>query len=148
MSHESETLLSVSAEPPADSEPKPLCVGCLTPHEPGGNFCRRCGAPLTSYAATGFFESTLAEGHVYRRAAENPRHWIVLVGVWVLFGFAAVGGIILLGVGLVMGHRQGIEDFLMGAFLLPVSLAMIAKTTRNYFARPPIKAQSADSVPG
>ncbi len=38
---------------------------------------------------------------------------------------------------LLIGRELGIEYVIAGAFFLPVSLLVIWKTTRNYFARHP-----------
>lgn len=86
---------------------------------------------MTSYAATGPFESVLAEGHVYRQAAEKPRSLIVVVGIWLVFGMTALAGAVML----VIGRAGDIEALIAGAFFLPVSVLMIWKTTRNYLAR-------------
>ena len=88
---------------------------------------------MSPYAATGPFESVLAEGHVYRQAAERPRSIIVVLGIWLTFGMIAVAGAMML----FLGREIGIEYLIAGAFLLPVSLLMIWKTTKNYLARRP-----------
>lgn len=100
----------------------------MFPNEPEAHFCAKCGAPLTSYAATGPFESLFAEGHVYRQAAERPRSFIVVLGIWIIFGAFALTGVFL-----VVGRDRGFGWVLVGVLLLALSLVMIAKTTRNYF---------------
>ena len=115
--------------PPSEMDEKQLCVSCVFPNDPEAHFCAKCGAPLSSYAATGPFERIFAEGHVYRQAAERPRSLIVVVGIWVIFGPLALMGVILL----VTGRTSGFALVLVGALLLIFSIAMIAKTTRNYF---------------
>lgn len=118
--------------PPATdtSNEKQLCLSCMFPNECGVHFCAECGAPLTSYAATGPFESIFAEGHVYRQAAERPRSFIVVLGIWMIFGALALTGATLLA----FGRDLGLVGVVIGALLLVISLAMIVKTTRNYFA--------------
>src|SRR5262245_45064273 len=119
-------------QPGLESKEKQLCVSCMFPNEPEAHFCAKCGAPMTPYAATGPFESVFAEGHVYRQAAERPRSLIVVLGIWLIFGFMALAG-----AGLIfIGRDVGIEYVIAGAFFLPVSLIIIWKTTRNYFTRP------------
>ena len=120
----------ITADEPG-AEEKELCLNCMLPHEPGLHFCRDCGAPMTSYAATAPFESIFAEGHVYRQAAEKPRGWIVIAGVWLLFGVAALTG----GTMLVAGGAESWLGMISGVFLSGISVAMIWKTTRNYFGR-------------
>ena len=118
--------------PPAatdTSNEKQLCLSCMFPNEPGAHFCAECGAPLTSYAATGPFESIFAEGHVYRQAAERPRSFIVVLGIWMIFGALALTGTMMIA----GGRESGLGWIVVGTFLLLLSLVMIAKTTRNYF---------------
>ena len=115
--------------PQADE--KQLCVGCMAPNEPGAHFCVKCGAPLSSYAATAPFESVFAEGHVYRSAAERPQKLVVVLGIWLIFGMMALAGILLI----VIGRDTGLMYLVAGAFMVPVSVMMIWKTTRNYLAR-------------
>ncbi len=118
-----------SSQATGESSEKQLCVSCLCPNEPEAHFCAKCGAPLTSYAATGPFESLFAEGHVYRQATERPRRFIVVLGIWIIFGAFALTGVVLVAV----GRADGFGRVLVGALLLALSLVIIAKTTRNYF---------------
>lgn len=115
---------------PQESDEKQLCVNCMAPNEPSAHFCIKCGTPLSSYASTGPFESLFAEGSAYRHAAERPRSLIVVMGVWLIFGMMASGGVLLL----VTGRDSGFMYALVGAGLLVVSVVMIWKTTRNYLA--------------
>ncbi|MBA4148757.1 MAG: hypothetical protein H0X66_11640 [Verrucomicrobia bacterium] len=117
---------------PDESDAKPLCLSCLVPNELSAHFCAKCGAPLTSYAATGPFEHLFAEGHVYRQATERPRSFIVVFGIWLIFGTMALTAAALV----FMSRENGVVSAAFGAFLLPVSLIIIWKTTRNYLARP------------
>jgi hypothetical protein len=118
-----------NALPTSGSNDRELCVTCVFPNEPGRNFCARCGAPITSYAATGPFESIFAEGHLYRQAAENPRRFIVVLGIWMIFGMTAVWGTTLL-------FESNWPNILIGFFLLAISIAIISRSTRNYLTRP------------
>jgi hypothetical protein len=75
------------------SQEQELCLQCLEPNPPGTHFCRKCGGQLTAYAATGPFEALFAEGNAYRRAAEQPQRFIVVAGIWLIFGIGAWTGI-------------------------------------------------------
>jgi len=121
----------VPSPPPRGGE-KQLCVSCMAPNEPSAHFCIKCGAPLSSYASTGPFESVLAEGAVYRQAAERPRTLIVVLGVWLIFGTMGLVGLMIA----VMGRDMGIGYMASGASMLAISVVLIWKSTRNYFARP------------
>jgi predicted amidophosphoribosyltransferase len=51
-----------------------LCISCLGANSPGTTFCRHCGTPLTSYAATGPLESLYAEGDFWRKAVAQAKN--------------------------------------------------------------------------
>ena len=87
---------------------------------------------MTAYAATGPFESLFAEAHVYREASDKARNLIVVLGIWLIFGSMALGGATLL----FFWHDVGIEFLVAGSFFVTISLVVIWKTTRGYFARP------------
>ena len=120
-----------NSETTADTEEIPLCLGCLAPNNTTANFCVKCGAPMTSYAATGPFEHLFAGGHAYRQAAEKPKNLFVVLGVWLLFGFVGLGGLFIA----IVGSGSGVSSVLLGAFLFLISLAMIWRSTRSYLAR-------------
>jgi ribosomal protein L40E len=115
-----------------ETEEQELCTQCLTSNRPDTNFCRKCGAPLSSYAAIGPYESLLAEGYVYRKASEQPQHLIVVLGIWVIFGFSALAGAFFVFINWNYGNLFSV---LFGIGLLVVSVLLIGKTTRNYCNR-------------
>ena len=121
-------------EPTPDGEEQELCIQCLTTNGPGSNFCRNCGAPLSSYAATGPFESLFAEGHIYRTATEQPRQLSVVLGIWMIFCSVACGGVLIAASGWQMDNLLVV---FAGIVVLLVSAFLIWKTTKNYFCRPP-----------
>ena len=125
-------------DPQQENEEKELCTQCMTDNHPGSPFCQSCGAPLSSYAATAPFESLFAEGHVYRRAAEQPQRLIVVLGMWVIFGMTALGGVTITVMSWEMDSLFGV---LTGIGLLAISLFLIGKTTKNYLHRPVTKSE-------
>lgn len=138
----------MDAEPKSTAGPdadlaRPLCISCATPNDPVDNFCQHCGAPMTSYASTGPFESLFSEGRAYREAADHPRSLVVLLGVWLLFGVMFLGGLLL-----TTPAMKG--DYLMaipGVLLLWVSLMMLVKTTRNFVtSRKSMRPRESDST--
>ncbi len=135
---------NVNADRDGDQEnqEQELCTQCLTGNRPDSHFCRQCGAPLSSYAATGPFESLFAEGHVYRKAAEQPQRLIVVLGMWLIFGIMALAGVMIAVIGWGMGNGFGV---LAGIGLLAVSLFLIGKTTRNYRNRQATKTEDDES---
>ena len=121
----------------SESKEKQLCLSCLSPNEPTAHFCAKCGAPLSSYAATGPFESLLAEGHVYRSAAERPRNGIVVIGMWLIFGTVGLVG------GITLARDAEVGSSLTGAVMLLVAVALLWRTTWNYFMRSAVKVSSS-----
>ena len=117
---------------PQDGEEQELCTQCMACNPPGSHFCRECGAPLSSYAATGPFESLFAEGHLYRRAVEQPQRLVVVLGIWLIFGLMASGGALLLATSWNPVNFPGV---LTGIGMLAISVVLIARTTRNYIER-------------
>lgn len=125
-------------EPLEESDGMELCLSCMAPNDTGVPFCAKCGAPMTSYAATGPLEHIFAEGFAYRQAAERPRSFIVVLGIWMIFVTIAMTGGSMMG----MSFKTSLPHFALGVFLLLVSVIMIIRTTRNYVVRPPIEEQS------
>jgi len=134
--------MSQEASPPPSpaSEEKQLCISCLAPNEPLAHFCTKCGAPLSSYASTGFLESAFAEGAVYRAAVERPRRLIVVLGIWLIFCPIGLTGAVILAA----ARNIGTIDRGLGGLALVFSLVMIVKTTKNYIG----KAQPAERRDG
>ena len=108
-----------------------LCLNCMVPNSPLANFCYDCGAPLSSFAATGPMESIMAEGHLYRKAVETPRSWIVIAGVWMIFGMMLFSGALPL---FIETERRLPGVLLHSAILIPFAVAVLWKTTRSFFA--------------
>lgn len=126
-----------------EADQKQLCISCMAPNEPSAHFCVKCGAPLSSYASTGPFEGLFAEGAVYRQAAEHPQRLVVVLGVWLIFGMMAMGGLVLIG----LGRDSGFLFALFGAGLFVTSLVMILKTTRNYMSRKKVDVDEKNGDP-
>lgn len=135
MTPEPDQAGSIAAD---DHDERQLCVNCMAPNQTTAHFCTDCGAPLSSYAATGPFEHLFAEGHVYRQAAERPRSLFVVFGVWFIFSAMALAG---MG-GILLSKPLEVDSILIGTFFMFVSLAMIWRTTRNYLARQPVGKRS------
>ncbi len=110
-----------------------LCTSCTEPNVVDAHFCQRCGAPLSPFAMITPFERLFAEGFIYRRAAEEPRRLITVLGIWVLFGIPGLTCLTFATIGL-----AGSPDLAGAAMLglMPLfSLAIIWKTMRNYLHR-------------
>jgi len=121
----------MSIEPHQDlpeAAEKQLCLSCMAPNDAAAHFCAKCGAPMSSFASTGPFEHLFAEGAVYRQAAERPRSFVVVLGVWFIFGCVALIAVFMMAV------MPFVPSFVFGGFMLLIALMMIWKTTRSYFA--------------
>lgn len=125
-------MVSENSDHSPESDEKELCIGCMSPNEPSVNFCAKCGAPLTSYAATAPFESLFAEGHVYRQAVQHPSKFIVVCGVWFIFGSVGAGTCVFTFLNLNYGFGM---DTAIAVFLAVVSVVIIWKCTRNYLRK-------------
>lgn len=115
---------------PSDDE-RELCPQCMARNIPGTHFCTDCGSPLSSHAAIGPFEHLFAQGHVYRRATEQPRKFIVVAGIWLIFGPVAFLAAFLGLFEWQQGNRFGL---LLMAVLFSVSLVLIVRSTANYIS--------------
>jgi ribosomal protein L40E len=113
---------------PPESEGKQLCKSCAALNEPDADFCMKCGAPLSAYSTMGPFEMIFAQGFIYREAAERPRRFIVVLGIWLIFLPQAIGGVVMIG------SDPGLFWEIMGGAIIFISLAIIGRTTSNYLA--------------
>ena len=144
-----DTAEAADAEDAAPLETE-LCLHCVTPHDPTADFCRSCGAPLTSFAATLPFERTLAEGFAYRQAVEQPRKLIVVAGIWILFVAMGAVGYSMLHPALheLLLSEEGslmlpLVSALGGLAVLAVSAIIIIRCTMNFLRR---KAEPAEAA--
>lgn len=112
-----------------------LCPHCLMQNVPDTNFCPHCGSPLSPYAAIGPWERLLAQGHIYRTAAEHPHRLIVVLGIWLIFiptVFLGMGiPFWMTGGGTTAGWVEVLGWLFAGALAM-LSLSIIVKTTRNF----------------
>lgn len=115
--------------PPIEPEGKQLCRSCAALNEPAADFCVKCGAPISWYSTIGPFESIFAQGFVYREAAERPRRFIVVLGIWLIFLPPIIAGLV------IMSNSDGLLWDAMGAGMILIALGIISRTTWNYFAR-------------
>lgn len=132
--------------------------GCATPNYEDVHFCEQCGAPLTSYAATAPFESTLARGYAYRNAVTAKPSPVVLIGVWltmlplaIVSGLALLGSLSFLVLAIAHLHLAGIIGAVFasgGSFVLFwISAGILVRVTRNYLFAVPDSAIGSASTP-
>jgi hypothetical protein len=126
------------------SEGTVVCPHCLAPNAERSDFCRECGTPLTSHAETDPLGQIRATGDTYLKAIDSPVKPIVVIGMWLIFGPMAAGG-----VGLLLWFSIGIATNPFGPvtiqsvfgviIFIGLSTGMAAicstvlyRTTRNY----------------
>lgn len=114
-----------SNKPLGESGGKQLCRSCAALNEPNADFCIKCGAPLSWYSTIGPFETIFAQGFIYREAAEHPRHFIAVLGIWLIFLPQAMAGI-----GMVRLHSLFWSS--IGVGMIFISVGIIGRTTWNY----------------
>ena len=114
-----------------------VCPRCTHLCSEDAHFCPECRAPISSYAATGPFESIFAEGAAYSSAINSPTKPIVVVGVWLIFlpfvCFGALAAILLVN-GFSMGEIHDDDLYIVnwGLLLGPIGAYAIFRTTRTY----------------
>ena len=86
----------------------PLCPNCLSENQPEAHFCVKCQSPLSSHAAIDPLGRIQATGDTYRKAIKQPSSPVVLIGMWLLFGWTIIL-FSLLGINLIM-HIFGLGE--------------------------------------
>ena len=56
-----------------------VCPACLHSNDPAADFCAKCQAPLSNFAAVGPFERVFAQTWVYRRAAVCADRFVIVL---------------------------------------------------------------------
>jgi len=133
------------------------CPHCLTINHPLSYFCITCMTPLTSHAAIDPIYRIYAQGNTYQKAAAKPTNFLVVLGVWLIFGwqipfmiwgvFASLSGAEITQeayyIGLVPPLSATFPELLIKCFSLIFAGAMIllytaiiVKVTWNYNHKP------------
>lgn len=145
-------------ESSAEPQKTAVCPGCAHLNFEAAHFCEKCGAPLTAYAWTAPFESTLARGFAFRNSVTTKPSLFVLSGIWLtMLPMALVSGLALftslLLLALAIRHRQ-LAEFIGAAFasgacfvLFWISAGITLRVTRNYLFGVPSTAAGTDSTP-
>lgn len=122
-----------------------LCTHCAAPLKGDEHFCEQCGCPASSAAMSMPYESVLARGFAWRTGSTRPRKAIIVIGMWIMFApmlGVSLSLFVVLLVGFVSVAAQpdplrGMVATLVGLVftggLATVAMALLYKTTRNYF---------------
>lgn len=129
----------------------PLCPHCLHPARPDAHFCKRCMAPLSSFAAwgylgTGTYEAIWSTAWIFWKAMTTTRpRRIHVIGVFLAFGaqLAATGVYLRAASHLPrfeLSEAGGWMGLLFGGLLvllwIYIAIAFMWRTWRNYAATP------------
>jgi hypothetical protein len=125
-------------ESPPHKEDGAVCPKCLLSNSPMAAFCADCGAPIGMVSTIDPIQHIRAEGFAYRSAVEGPPKLIIVIGMWLIFGPAAVvfGPVAFVAVFLSLGTSP--YGFLIMALLLIVALVpsvILYRTTNNYIVK-------------
>jgi len=124
--------MSTESEPLPPTEDAALCPKCLLANSPTAAFCADCGAPIGMVANVDPMQHIYAEGFAYRPAVDGPPSFIILLGMWLLFGpLALVASFVV--------FNESTLTFSMDApfaFLGLISVIILYRTTRNYLVKP------------
>ncbi len=140
MSEPDPPIVTSSAIPTAPARNGgPVCPHCMVPIGPLEDFCHKCGRPITALAAMDPFKQVFAQGHVFREAASRPRSFLVVVGMWLLFGPALLGMSLVLRPGhlsrALFGTESSVEAYLgliLSLGLMALYAALLYRVTVNY----------------
>ena len=110
-----------------------LCLHCLEEVPWDANMCVRCKAPLNFIASTDPYQSVHAEGFILRTAAEKPRSWWTVIGIW-MFALSNCGSVLAIPVGYWMA--SGSMPLLSGAtFLIALPwMVVVGRCTVNFYS--------------
>jgi hypothetical protein len=128
--------MSTESDPPTPAEESALCPKCLLANIPTAAFCAECGAPIGMVANVDPMQQIYAEGFGYRSAVEGPPRFIILLGMWMLFGPMALTGLVVLW----NASSLGGPVVASSAVLALISVVILYRTTRNYL----VKSRSAN----
>ncbi len=116
------------------SAPKPLCPQCMNINETSDHFCRKCGAPISSYATIDPIGRIWAEGYFYRQAVWHPRSAIVVIGIWMIFLPTILFSLMLVLSSAEFADRAyGIIAKLLELALVGLQFTILWMITRNYW---------------
>ena len=107
------------------------CTNCLHENDDFRDFCEKCGAPISAYAAFTPMGRIQTEGFAYRQATSQPNKPIVVFGMYLTFLPLAIGSLVM------VAESFASKDYLWMAIFVAVealSIAMLYKTTSNFVA--------------
>lgn len=122
-----------------------ICPNCLTPNFLLNHFCLNCATPLTSHACIDPIGRIYAQGDTYRKAANHPHKFIVVLGMWLLFAPSPIFFIIsfwfhlsnIFTIGIFFENQiniyLGIIYQLLSLSIFSLYGAILIKVTRNYY---------------
>lgn len=114
-----------------------LCPHCLAENPENQNFCHKCATPLSSFAAIDPIGSIYAQVNTYQKAISPKTGRVAFIGVWLIFGPAAIASIVIILA--TLWHSVPPLDLvwydLVGIVWCIVSIYFVYRVTRNYIAQ-------------
>ncbi|HQU82321.1 MAG TPA: hypothetical protein PKY59_04310 [Pyrinomonadaceae bacterium] len=113
-----------------------VCMSCLAPNDAENDFCAECSAPISTTSTLDPLKTIRAEAVIFDKAATTSKpKFIILLGVWILFFPALIGSLFMIFTTVAMGSGfGGFLIFWIGVGLALISLILLFRVTRNYFA--------------
>jgi hypothetical protein len=132
------------------------CPHCLTINHPLSYFCITCMTPLTSHAAIDPIYRIFAQGNTYQKAAAKPANFLVVLGMWLIFGlqipfmlwgfFGSLSGTDVTQGAYLISYKpplyETLSELLSKVFviisagvMLLLYVAIVVKVTRNYLRK-------------
>lgn len=110
----------------------PSCQALINANE---NFCRECGAPITTTATLDPIASIHAQGFMLRKAVDGSPKPIVLIGIWVMFLPALILSAYMAVYLITQQHGLGpFVFFWVFIGITYISFRVLFQVTKNYFS--------------
>ncbi len=113
------------------------CPSCQALIDAQENFCRECGAPITTTATLDPMGSINAQGFMLRKAVDGSPKPIVLIGIWIMFLPAFVLSVYMAVYLITQQHGLGsFVFFWVFVGITYISFRVLFQVTNNYFSPP------------
>ena len=112
-----------------------LCVHCTRTIPWDANLCIHCKAPQNFIASADPYQRIHAEGFILRTAAEKPRSWWTVIGIWLLVGTWSIPVFIASWLAWQFGGlTRSFNPTSLGPLVIAAAgTVLVVKTTVNFF---------------
>ncbi len=126
-----------------------ICTSCAAPNDPRADFCNKCGAPIGALTMYDPLKHIHGFGWAVSQAGRSRKpRFIVLLGIWLIFGPASLGigawltGIMMSPWRFPGGDAKSIFNVFFVVLFWCIYLGILWKVTRNFWGRRRFKAGS------